>query len=215
MADLDKAYGGKSLTAMMEEVEKDAGRIQEVDQDAPIGVSYAVMISTQFTNLKRTRQCLQVEVDKLNRHLDTVRDCGIISTHHQKFLQVMAEHPQQDIAVLMKVADEYNALLAEITASFGTEVKGKIKALEADLLRVDLWLAKLRATLVMGVKEICASPCRKCPVCLEHEVDTCITPCGHTLCEICLKSIVYRSNGRKLCPICRGPINNPVKLYWT
>jgi hypothetical protein len=48
-----------------------------------------------------------------------------------------------------------------------------------------------------------------CSVCFEAEISHCLTPCGHTFCEGCIK----KSGGEK-CMTCRTPIQKTVKIFF-
>jgi len=50
-----------------------------------------------------------------------------------------------------------------------------------------------------------------CPICFENEVDMCINPCGHTLCNRC---IISNRNSNK-CYSCRGHIVDYIKIYFS
>jgi hypothetical protein len=47
-----------------------------------------------------------------------------------------------------------------------------------------------------------------CPICLGDSVATAIVPCGHTFCGNCAKRALT-------CYVCRGTVQNRVKLYFT
>lgn len=47
-----------------------------------------------------------------------------------------------------------------------------------------------------------------CPICFEAAVTHCMNPCGHTVCEHCLK------RQKNACFMCRGPIENTIRLYF-
>lgn len=53
-----------------------------------------------------------------------------------------------------------------------------------------------------------------CPICFENEVDMCVNPCGHTLCNKCVISNInnYRSNK---CYSCRTIIKDYIKIYFS
>ena len=53
-----------------------------------------------------------------------------------------------------------------------------------------------------------------CPICFENEVDICLNPCGHTLCNKCVISNInnYRSNK---CYSCRTIIKDYIKIYFS
>ena len=53
-----------------------------------------------------------------------------------------------------------------------------------------------------------------CPICFENEVDICLNPCGHTLCNKCVISNRSRYTNEK-CYSCRGVIHDYIKLYFS
>lgn len=52
-----------------------------------------------------------------------------------------------------------------------------------------------------------------CPICFENEVDMCINPCGHTLCNRCIISNINNSHHK--CYSCRGHIIDYIKIYFS
>ena len=47
-----------------------------------------------------------------------------------------------------------------------------------------------------------------CPICLDRPVSHCINPCGHTLCQQCLKR---QANN---CFMCRERVETTIRLYF-
>jgi len=47
----------------------------------------------------------------------------------------------------------------------------------------------------------------KCSICFNNPISYCCTPCGHTYCYVCI-------NKTNNCYICRGIIQNKLKLYF-
>jgi len=57
---------------------------------------------------------------------------------------------------------------------------------------------------------------KECAVCMSNVPDSVIVPCGHVcLCHDCGEALLELDGTRKTCPICRGPINSVVKLFYT
>ena len=52
-----------------------------------------------------------------------------------------------------------------------------------------------------------------CPICFENEIDTCLNPCGHTLCNNCV--ISNRNWRTKNCYSCRSLITDYIKIYFS
>jgi hypothetical protein len=53
-----------------------------------------------------------------------------------------------------------------------------------------------------------------CPICFENEVDICLNPCGHTLCNKCVISNRSRYTNEK-CYSCRGVIHDHIKIFFS
>jgi hypothetical protein len=52
-----------------------------------------------------------------------------------------------------------------------------------------------------------------CPICFVNEIDTCMNPCGHTICNNCVISGRHISNNK--CHICRKVIKEYTKIYFS
>lgn len=53
-----------------------------------------------------------------------------------------------------------------------------------------------------------------CPICFENQIDICLNPCGHTLCNKCsVNNYYYYNNGN--CFICRKPVKEYIKIYFS
>ena len=53
-----------------------------------------------------------------------------------------------------------------------------------------------------------------CPICFENEVDICLNPCGHTICNKCVLSNRSRYSNEK-CYSCRTKVQDYIKLYFS
>ena len=55
---------------------------------------------------------------------------------------------------------------------------------------------------------------RSCPVCLNNDADTVLTPCGHCACITCINQLMSAplASGKKPCPVCRSDIRDVVRL---
>jgi len=53
-----------------------------------------------------------------------------------------------------------------------------------------------------------------CPICFENEVDICLNPCGHTLCNKCILSNRNR-NITNICYSCRTITTDYIKIYFS
>ena len=50
---------------------------------------------------------------------------------------------------------------------------------------------------------------KTCPICLDAEIDTYLTPCGHTLCNAC------STHTHSLCFMCKQAVQSCNKLYYS
>lgn len=53
-----------------------------------------------------------------------------------------------------------------------------------------------------------------CPICFENEIDICLNPCGHTLCNKCVISNRSAYSNHK-CYSCRALIQDYIKIYFS
>jgi len=44
-----------------------------------------------------------------------------------------------------------------------------------------------------------------CPICMDHEADSTLTPCNHSICQECAVKII-KPFLTPMCPLCRAPI---------
>jgi hypothetical protein len=60
------------------------------------------------------------------------------------------------------------------------------------------------------VRQRMASSLQKylCTICLEHNIQRSLVPCGHSFCESCASQLP-----RNRCPICRANIERKLKLF--
>ena len=112
---------------------------------------------------------------------------------------------------LQKASDTYRGHHMQLI----NDLEAKRNALEASNTVV-------RDMIVMGAKlmvppEKAAEMVHMCPVCFDKEVDTVLTPCGHTLCKTCLPNIT-NSRGRQegaQCMTCRAKVSKHFSLYFS
>ena len=53
-------------------------------------------------------------------------------------------------------------------------------------------------------------PRNLCSICVVREVDTCISPCGHTLCSQCSNKMLSKN-----CFVCRTEIDKNIKMFFS
>ena len=74
---------------------------------------------------------------------------------------------------------------------------------------------KFGETLVANEYTQPKADCR-CIVCHDRAVTLAVIPCGHLcLCDSCVKLVEAKSEVKKQCPVCRGPLLSTLKIYTT
>jgi len=54
-----------------------------------------------------------------------------------------------------------------------------------------------------------------CPICFENEVDLCLNPCGHTICNRCIMNNYNNYNNKDKCYSCRTIIKDYIRIYFS
>eukprot|EP00026_Physarum_polycephalum_P000843 Phypoly_transcript_00844.p1 GENE.Phypoly_transcript_00844~~Phypoly_transcript_00844.p1 ORF type:complete len:1256 (+),score=270.15 Phypoly_transcript_00844:137-3904(+) len=52
-----------------------------------------------------------------------------------------------------------------------------------------------------------------CPICMSRTRDVALTPCGHTFCGECARTVADKQSNSKKCPICRKPTKTTQSIY--
>lgn len=159
-------------------------------------------------HIKQAKERVKSELDSYNKHLDN--------------LQVVTEK----IKNINMIKDAMGSFLERLVEMLGlpdcddvTEYRnttktffGKLKSTYDDLhkdhndkMSKSVQTLKSLKNIYKDIQSSSFGPI--CPVCLTHEVDTYLDPCGHTFCEKCVRS--------SHCYICRLRIKHKNKLYFT
>lgn len=135
----------------------------------------------------KQQNLLKCKLDKLDR----------VQGRISSFLDIEANEKYQPLmesveAYLKKVYDECN---------FEHEYKKLIEAYRR--------FATLRDVVTMSRSILSYESEPLCSICLNEPVTFAISPCGHTLCQTCMRRQVSQ------CFFCRGPIRDKIKLYFS
>lgn len=87
---------------------------------------------------------------------------------------------------------------------------------------LDQWTAELTTIeqelgLVTQVNQVlpgnptAEGPPMKCPICMDHDLNRCLIPCGHTLCSECVETLIRQ--GHPLCHLCRTPVERSIPFF--
>ena len=94
------------------------------------------------------------------------------------------------------------------------------KAIENNIEIIDEKISEFRKLFIFIINNILKSNDiindnkKLCPICFENEIDTCLNPCGHTLCNNCVISNRNWSITNK-CYSCRTRITDYIKIYFS
>lgn len=95
----------------------------------------------------------------------------------------------------------------------------KSLSLENNIDIIEEKISDYRNFFITIIKEILKSnenneSKKLCPICFENEVEMCVNPCGHTLCNKCVISNINNNRSNK-CYSCRTIIKDYIKIYFS
>lgn len=197
-------------------------KFQNVNIDVPISPSFLQMhgvskeeidtiekINSMVQEGKNKLQELLQEYDKCNKNIDALT---------QKIKEVEDKVYQFDIyfRCLVDIDEQFSDIICspehlqqvktsviediELQLASSTIEKDKLEAL---ILSLSKTYNILRRTPLVHI----------CPICMTNDVDTFLEPCGHTICKECISNKFCNSN--KFCYMCRTPIRNTKKIYFS
>jgi len=110
----------------------------------------------------------------------------------------------------LKMKDSYNKWALDYYTPQLVSIENNIEIIErkiSDFRNLFIFIINkiLRTNEINDNKKLC-------PICFEDEVDICINPCGHTLCNRC---IISNRNSNDRCYSCRGRVGDYIKLYFS
>lgn len=109
------------------------------------------------------------------------------------------------------VKDPSNAKIVEMVIIKDLEKLQDIDQLEK-AMRQKLGELEVRRNEIKKREEEKLREQRLCPICLDGEKNTSLTPCGHVFCKGCAKR--FRDQGSNKCPFCRTNIMGLVAIYY-
>jgi uncharacterized coiled-coil DUF342 family protein len=159
------------------------------------------------TNVKRGRDLLSKTLREYDMCLDEITQTeanikitnNTINNIRQQCESLSRIHNELDdmtSTFLTSLLEKHETITSELQTSIGLLVCKKDK-LEATL--------KALGTTYNILKN--APMHHTCPICITHEVDVYLEPCGHTLCSQCNKS--------QYCHMCRTKIRSTRSLYYS
>ncbi len=110
----------------------------------------------------------------------------------------------------IKIKNEYNLWINNYYSIKLIEYENIINMIEKKIAD----FRKLFIYIINKISKPIEEAIKLCPICFENEVDICLSPCGHTLCNKCVISHRSRYNNDK-CYSCRTIINEYIRLYFS
>lgn len=178
------------------------------------GLRSAVRTCRQLSDLKRALEVRRdAALDRASELTEYERDPVAMADVVMSFL------PSSDRAE----ADAFRRRAVELSGEVGrfvercrADVEAEVVTHQAELDDVVANLVDVNATVASASAVTAdAAPSTRglCPICMEREVDTVHTPCGHLFCVTCL----YRSPGAgpRRCGMCRQIVDSSIKVFFS
>jgi len=110
----------------------------------------------------------------------------------------------------LKIKENYNKWIKEYYTIKLLEYENTIEIIEEKISE----FRELFIYIINKIKKTEIENKKLCPICFENEVDICLNPCGHTICNKCVIINRNRFTSEK-CYSCRGVINEYIKIYFS
>lgn len=156
----------------------------------------------QCTELHNQLQTAQSEKSNMYREA-----CGQIKMLNDELEKVATNLRRSEEQMAIK--DQQIAMKERQIAMKDREIQDKIKTNEEKVQEKQREIDQLK---VLVEAQTTGETVAHCNICEERPKDTCIDPCGHTLCMVCATEITCRNNK---CPVCRKRISKTLKIYFS
>jgi|LakMenE01Jun11ns_1017448.scaffolds.fasta_scaffold9912518_3 hypothetical protein len=110
----------------------------------------------------------------------------------------------------LKIKEEYNKWVINYYTEKLIEYENTINIIEKKISD----FRNLFIYIINKISKPVEEAIKLCPICFENEVDICLNPCGHTLCNKCVLSNRSRYTNDK-CYSCRTTIQDYIKIFFS
>lgn len=110
----------------------------------------------------------------------------------------------------LKIKEEYNNWVINYYTEKLIEYENTITIIEKKISD----FRNLFIYIINKISKPVEEAIKLCPICFENEVDICLNPCGHTLCNKCVLSNRSIYNNDK-CYSCRTTIQDYIKIFFS
>jgi hypothetical protein len=177
----------------------------------------------------------EITLGELNSHLDAFKEDGNLTNYANQTRIIFDEYREAGDAVLsaqtalkakldkldriqnkisgmleIEPNEKYQPLM-ESTEQYLRKIyeESQIEDTYKKLVEAYRKFATLRDVVTMSRSILSYESEPLCSICLNEPISFTISPCGHTLCQTCMRRQVNQ------CFFCRGPIRDKIKLYFT
>lgn len=178
----------------------------------PVALDIVKVVQTFNANKEHIKH-LSEDIEKCKKTHDNISvELNNIKKAHKNCIQLMqGSQPlkEEDSKEVRDGFDAYYKVLTGLHEKWLDMYQQIQNKRNMELRLIDESMAATRMLLAAGVSELAAKENLKmstCPVCFDAEINTCLVPCGHTVCDNC-----YNLRGK--CGICRAPIKESVKMF--
>lgn len=212
MADLSQAYPRKFIPLSLDEETHNAYTQMVASREYNPNTVSAIQLSKRYKvaseELHQKDKDMSTLVEKI-KCMDMQK--GQILAEHRKFLTFIHPFTHDNVTTLMELMDEYTKTQETVLNEWIAHTTEKRKKLEQELRDLHEEVNAIREILVAGVRGINKDATHlTCPFCFENDINTCCTPCGHTLCEKCK---IKLSRSGNYCPMCRTTVKAFIKIF--
>jgi hypothetical protein len=145
-----------------------------------------------------------IEKQKIDDILKSSKNISFDMQAKMDYLKSICLNNDIKIDNLQDTIDQIQYSILYITESMETALQEKKEDIESKMVTSRSTLKHLsKAYNVLRTTSVSYT----CPVCISNQVDSFIDPCGHCLCNKCLKNATH-------CYFCRARISRVVKLFF-
>lgn len=167
---------------------------------------------TSATFLRDCERELREKKDKLNSETTGENSIEAKMDKTIQFLLGGFQASQEDYEKLIRAKQDFLEIERKIAGDLQGILDRQLHDTRLELEYAESNLLTLRKFIEMGVRNMIPEErvrSNLCPVCMEHEVNRCIVPCGHTCCSSCAGNIGTN------CMSCRGHIQSVNPLFFS
>jgi DNA repair ATPase RecN len=176
----------------------------------------AVNIVRDFQNKKERLDLIKQKIAALKTDQEQIDNYWTdISNKHDKiwFLLTKYTKENEETQHLCSEFEHYKNVMLEKTDLCNKKINNSLETFNTECYKLEQNINEMRHLIITGVKEILPDDKVQqnlCPICFERPVETCLVPCGHTVCKLCSSNM--RSSS---CMTCRAIIRERITMFFS